>query len=82
MSEQDEFTSPAFQNLRGKAETHQWQFRPKESERLEKEGRLTAVIEERTRTCWESLKAARRSGMNLSEAKEVALPMILLPEED
>jgi hypothetical protein len=73
---------PRFQNLLAKAETHQRKFRPKETAALEREGRLTAVLLERTLICWESLSAARRRGMKMLEAQEVALPMILLPDED
>jgi hypothetical protein len=73
---------PRFQNLLAKAETHQRKFRPRETAQLEAENRLAAVLEERTAACWESLKAARRSGLNILEAEEEALPMILLPEEE
>ncbi len=74
-------SDPRFQNLLAKAETHQRQFRPKETVRLEREGRLTTVLQERTHACWESLKAARQQGINMLEAQEVAFPMILLPDE-
>jgi hypothetical protein len=80
--EQDDSTTPAFQNLLAKAETHQREFRPKETERLEREGKLEEVLMIRTRACWDELKAARSSGMRLDEAKEVALPLILVPDED
>lgn len=72
---------PRFQNLLAKAETHQRKFRPMETARLEQDGRLEAVVEQRARACWDSLKAARHAGMNLFEAEEVALPLILLPAE-
>jgi hypothetical protein len=80
--EQDDSMTPAFQNLLAKAETHQREFRPKETERLESEGKLDEVLMIRTRACWDELKAARSSGMRLDEAKEVALPLILVPDED
>lgn len=35
---------PRFQNLLGKAETHEWEFRPKEAERLEAEGKLQGLL--------------------------------------
>lgn len=72
---------PAFQNLLAKAETHQLQFRPRESEELEREGRLAEILRERAQSCWEALSAARRHGMNMIEAQEEALPIILLPDE-
>jgi hypothetical protein len=71
-----------FQNLLGKAETHQRKFRPRETAKLEAEGGLTTVLQERTQSCWESLKAARKRGMTLMEAQEEAFPIILLPDED
>ena len=73
---------PAFQNLLAKAETHQRQFRPRESEELEKEGRLAEILRERTQSCWEALSAARKRGTNMIEAREEALPIILLPDEN
>jgi hypothetical protein len=72
---------PRFQNLLAKAETHQRKFRPSETEKLEKEGRLTAVLQERTQSCWESLAVARKQGLNMLAAQELAFPMILLPDE-
>ena len=71
-----------FQNLLGKAETHEWEFRPKEAARLEPEGKLEELLLLRTRECWESLKACRRSGMRMNEAEEIALPLILVPDEN
>jgi hypothetical protein len=71
-----------FQNLLSKAETHQRKFRPKETEKLEQEGRLTEILQERTLSCWESITAARKRGMTLLEAQEEAFPMILLPDEN
>lgn len=72
---------PRFQNLLAKAETHQRKFRPNETIELEKNGTLMLVLEQRTKACWESLKSAREAGMTLLEAQEVALPLILLPDE-
>jgi hypothetical protein len=72
---------PRFQNLLAKAETHQREFRPNETERLEMEGRLMDVLIQRARECWDSLKSARKAGMHPWEAEEVALPLILLPDE-
>jgi hypothetical protein len=71
-----------FQNLLAKAESHQQQFRPRETEKLEQEGHLTEILQERALNCWESLTAARKRGMTMLEAEEEALPMILLPDED
>ncbi len=73
---------PRFQALLAKAETHQRKFRPKETEVLERAGRLIEVLQERTLTCWESLVAARKRGMTMLEAQEEAFPMILSPDED
>lgn len=82
MSELDELlTNPVFQNLLGKAETHEWEFRPKEAERLEAEGKLQSLLVQRTKACWDELRACRRSGMTQWEAEEVALPLILVPDE-
>ena len=72
---------PRFQNLLGKAETHQREFRPRETLQLEKDGLLTEALIIRTKACWEALGAARQSGMTLLEAQEVAFPLILLPDE-
>jgi hypothetical protein len=71
-----------FINLLAKAETHQWQFRPKETAQLEQENQLATVLFERTKSCWETLKTARQSGLTLAEAQEVAFPIILVPDED
>lgn len=73
--------NPVFINLLAKAETHQFKFRPIETERLEKEKRLAPVLLERTKNCWEAMIAARQNGATQSEAQEVALPLILLPDE-
>jgi hypothetical protein len=72
---------PAFQNLRAKAETHQLQFRPKETEHLRKTNQLSQVLDQRTESAWNSLRDNRANGMNQHEAEEVALPHILLPSE-
>ena len=74
-------TYPAFQVLRAKAETHQVQFRPKESLRLHNQGRLEQVLDERTEQAWNVLSDCRKNGMNLNEAEELALPYILLSSE-
>jgi hypothetical protein len=72
---------PAFQNLRAKAETHQREFRPEETKRLEKNGQLDQVLDERTESCWNTLADCRAAGMHMNEAEEIALPTILLPSE-
>jgi hypothetical protein len=74
-------TYPVFQNLRAKAETHQLTFRPKESLKLQNNGTLNQVLDQRTKSAWNALLDCRRNGMNLHEAEEVALPNILLPSE-
>ena len=74
-------TYPAFQVLRAQAETHQLQFRPKESEKLEAEGRLSHVLDLRSESAWNTLVRCRKNGMNQNEAEELALPYILLPSE-
>jgi len=74
-------SDPRFENLLAKAETHQRQFRPKETAAMEKAGTLRPVLRKRTRACWEALKAARKQGLNLIEAGEIAYPTILLPDE-
>jgi hypothetical protein len=71
----------AFQNARAKAETHEYQFRPKEYARLEKNGQLDLVLNERTMSAWNILADARKAGQNLIEAQELAFPSILLPGE-
>jgi hypothetical protein len=70
-----------FTNLLSKAETHQCQFRPNETKRLEANGTLMSVLRQRTRECWPALEAARKSGLNLIEANEIAMPSILMPDE-
>jgi len=75
-------TDPRFQNLLGKAEAHPWKFRPRESARLEAAGELTTELQTRTKECWESLKACRQSGVTLTEAQEVAYPIILPQAEE
>jgi hypothetical protein len=74
-------TFPVFQNLRAKAETHQLQFRPKESLKLQNNGTLNKVLDQRTESAWNALRDCRANGMNQHEAEEVALPNILLPTE-
>jgi hypothetical protein len=68
---------PAFQALRAKAETHQCQFRVKETARLKQQGRLDEVLDSRTESAWNALVDCRRNRMNQHEAEEVALPNIL-----
>ena len=81
-NEMDELmTDPRFQNLLGKAESHQWKFRPKESELLDSTGELMPMLQRRTKECWELLSLSRKAGMSLSEAQEVAYPKILVPSE-
>lgn len=81
-SEMDELMSdPRFQNLLGKAESHQWKFRPKESALLDSTGELVPMLQRRTKECWELLSISRKAGMSLSEAQEVAYPKILVPSE-
>src|SRR5450432_1928021 len=46
---------PAFQNLRDKAETHQLQFRPKESKLLKKHRTFNQVLDERTQSAWNAM---------------------------
>ncbi len=72
---------PRFENLLAKAESHQWQFRPQESERLAASGELRPLLQSRTRECWDELKACRRAGMNMGEAQEVAFQKILVAAE-
>jgi hypothetical protein len=74
-------TYPVFQNLRAKAETHQRQFRPKETGNLHKAGTLHHVLDQRTENAWNVLVDSRAAGMHQNEAEEVALPHILLPSE-
>ena len=74
-------SDPRFQNLLGKAESHQWKFRPRESERLDSTGELLPMLQRRTKECWEVLSTSRKAGMSLSEAQEVAYPKILVPSE-
>jgi hypothetical protein len=74
-------TYPAFQNLRAKAETHQLQFRPKESQELQAQGTLEEALDERTQSAWNILADCRRNGMHLNEAEEIALPSILVRSE-
>ncbi len=81
-SEMDELMSdPRFQNLLGKAESHQWKFRPKESALLDSTGELLPMLQRRTKECWELLSISRKAGMTLPEAQEVAYPKILVPSE-
>jgi hypothetical protein len=74
-------TYPAFQSLRAKAETHQLQFRPRESARLKKSGQFESLIDQRTEQAWNALADARKSGLHLNEAEELALPIILVKSE-
>jgi hypothetical protein len=67
--------------LRAKAETHQLQFRPQESLKLQNNGTLGQVLDQRTLSAWNALQDCRANGMNQNEAEEVALPNILLPSE-
>ena len=72
---------PRFQNLYAKAEAHQDQFRPKETAQLEALNELESILQQRTKRSWDSLKAARKAGMTLMEAQEIAFPYILVPAE-
>jgi hypothetical protein len=82
VNEMDELmTDPRFQNLLGKAESHQWKFRPKESKLLDSTGELLPMLQRRTKECWELLTVSRKAGMSLSEAQEVAYPKILVQSE-
>ena len=72
---------PRFQNLLGKAESHQWKFRPKESELLDSTGELLPMLQRRTKECWDLLSLSRKAGMSLMEAQEIAYPKILVPSE-
>lgn len=72
---------PVWQNLRAKTESHQLEFRPKETSRLQAKGKLSEVLDQRTQDCWNSLVDCRKAGMNQNEAEEVALHPILLPDE-
>ena len=72
---------PAFQNLRAKAELYQLKFRPKESLKLQNNGTLSQMLDQRTLSAWNALRDCRANGMNQNEAEEVALPNILLPSE-
>jgi hypothetical protein len=74
-------TYPVFQHLRAKAETHQLTFRPMESLKLQNNGTLTEVLDQRTESAWNALLDCRANGMNQNEAEEVAFPNILLPSE-
>ena len=74
-------TYPVFQHLRAKVETHQLQFRPKESLRLQNQGKLHEVLDRRTESAWNTLADCPAAGMHLNEAQEVAFPHILLPDE-
>ena len=78
---EDLLSDPRFQNLLGKAEAHQWKFRPKESARLDLTGELLPLLQQRTKECWELLSVSRKSGMSLSEAQEIAYPKILVQGE-
>jgi hypothetical protein len=49
---------------------------------LERDGQLTATLQERTQTCWEVLRTTRQNGMTMLEAQEIAFPIILLPDEN
>lgn len=76
-------TGPARRALlpRAKAETHQLQFRPKESLKLKNNGTLSQVLDQRTLSAWNALRDCRANGMNQNEAQEVAFPNMLLPSE-
>jgi hypothetical protein len=74
-------TYPAFQVLRAKAEQHQLQFRPKESERMKQKGSLDDILDSRAESAWNSLKDNRANGAILNEAEEIALQNILVASE-
>ncbi len=74
-------TYPAFQVLRAKAEQHQLQFRPKESERLKKNGSLDEILDSRAESVWNSLKDNLANGSNQNEAEEIAVQNILVRSE-
>jgi len=73
---------PAFRALRAKAESHELQFRPKEAEKLKSMGILDEILDSRTESCWNALKDCLANGLHLNEAEELALPNILLPNEE
>jgi hypothetical protein len=72
---------PVFQNWRAKAECHQLKYRPTESAELKRLGLFEQVIDQRTEMAWNTLVDAKAAGANQHEAEEVALSIILLPEE-
>ena len=74
-------TYPVFQHLRANAEAHQLTFRPKESLKLQNNGTLNQVLDNRTESAWNALRDCRANGMNQNEAEEVAFPNMLLPSE-
>jgi hypothetical protein len=74
-------TYPGFQALRAKAETHQLQFRPKESERMKQNNSLDEILDSRAESAWNSLKDNLANGANLNEAEEIALQNILVLSE-
>ena len=72
---------PAFQVLRAKAEQHQLQFRPKESELLNANGSLDDILDSRAESAWNSLQDNLANGCNQKETEEVAFPNILVRSE-
>jgi hypothetical protein len=54
---------------------------PKESLKLQNNGTLSQVLDQRTLSAWNTLRDCRANAMNQNEAEEVALPTILPPSE-
>jgi hypothetical protein len=67
---------PAFQNLLAKVETNYYRNRPQEAVKLEAAGTLPALLQERAAQAWAILSQARKSGMEMYQAEELAADLI------
>jgi hypothetical protein len=75
---------PAFQNLLAKVETNYYRNRPQEAVKLEATWTLPALLQERAAQAWAILSQARKSGMEMYQAEELAADLIypLLESEE
>lgn len=72
---------PAFQNLLAKVETNYYRNRPKEAERMEQDGSLPSLLQERTKQAWEILAQARAKGTPMAQAEDMIAEIVYPPLE-
>jgi len=72
-------TLPAFQNLLAKVETNYYRNRPREAEKMARQGTLPAFLQEQAAQAWEIMAQARSTGAPMFEAEELIADLIYPP---